>query len=104
MRFHTPLHPSFSTSPILHSNPGPQHADEIASSPRFAALSALASVHGVGPVTARKLYDLGIRSIEDARVYYSVEKGDSLHGEGEGENYPVKVGLALAEELELETK
>ena len=101
MRFHTPLHPSLSTSPILHSNPGPQHADEIASSPRFAALSALASVHGVGPVTARKLYDLGIRSIDDARMYYSVEKGDRLEGEGEreGENYPMKVGLALAEEL-----
>lgn len=58
-------------------------------------------MHGVGPVTVRKLYDLGIRTLEDARVYYGVGKGsDTLDDNGgESENYPVKVGLALAEEL-----
>ena len=74
--------------------------DEIANSQRFAALSTLASIHGIGPVTARKLYDVGVHSLEDARVYYGVDKNDSSDGEDENsENYQVKVGLALAEEL-----
>jgi DNA polymerase mu len=72
---------------------------EIASSSRFQALSELASTHGVGPVTARKLYDLGLRSIDDARMYYNVEKCEKLSDEGGEENYSIKVGLAFAEEL-----
>ena len=51
-------------------------AETIATSIRFLALKELASVHGIGPLTARRLYDLGLRSVTDLRNYYGVDPDD----------------------------
>lgn len=45
-------------------------------SPRYLALKELSSVHGVGSVTARRLYDLGLRTVDDMRNYYGVDVDD----------------------------
>lgn len=45
---------------------------DTSSSERFQCLSLFASIYGIGPVTARKLYDLGLRTIEDLERYYDL--------------------------------
>ncbi|KAH7883222.1 hypothetical protein F5I97DRAFT_1903328 [Phlebopus sp. FC_14] len=50
-------------------------AQNILSSSRFQSLSAFTSVHGIGPHTARRLYNLGLRTIEDLEKYYEVTPG-----------------------------
>lgn len=45
-------------------------------SEEFKALSTFSSIHGVGPVTARKLWELGLRTIEDMERYYDVKRDD----------------------------
>ncbi|EGO26473.1 hypothetical protein SERLADRAFT_447668 [Serpula lacrymans var. lacrymans S7.9] len=47
----------------------------ILTSSRFQALSAFTTIHGIGPHTARKLYNLGLRTLEDLERYYEVEPG-----------------------------
>ncbi|KAJ3514753.1 hypothetical protein NLJ89_g2188 [Agrocybe chaxingu] len=47
-------------------------------SERFQALSTFASIYGIGPVNARKLYDLGLRTIEDLERYYDVPPGSTV--------------------------
>ncbi|KLO18882.1 Nucleotidyltransferase [Schizopora paradoxa] len=47
-------------------------AQAFSTSIRFRALKELTSVHGIGPLTARRLYDLGLRNITDLRNYYGV--------------------------------
>ncbi|KAF8435028.1 DNA polymerase mu [Boletus edulis BED1] len=49
-----------------------QEAQIFLSSTRFLSLSAFNSIHGIGPHTARHLYTLGLRSIEDLEKYYEV--------------------------------
>ena len=50
-----------------------RRAGSIASSERFVSLSAFSSIYGIGPHTARRLFGLGLRSIEDLEIYYGVE-------------------------------
>ena len=40
-------------------------------SPRFAVLSQFTSIYGIGPSTARQLYDQGNRTFSDLETYYS---------------------------------
>lgn len=47
----------------------------IRESQRFQSLSAFTSVYRVGPSTARHLYDVGLRNIEDMERYYDVPPG-----------------------------
>lgn len=49
---------------------------EIANSQRYQSLSSFSTVYGVGSVTARKLYDLGLRTLDDLRVYYDVDEDE----------------------------
>ena len=90
----------------------------IAGSERFAALSVLASVYGIGPSTARRLYALGLRTIDDLEAYYGVEpekpeepesqlvelqhkeKFGKDSNEGLGETW-VKIALGFRKDLEL---
>ncbi|CDO72632.1 hypothetical protein BN946_scf184985.g51 [Trametes cinnabarina] len=55
----------------------------IKTSERFQTLSLFSSVYGIGPNTARRLYNLGLRSLDDLKVYYGVEREeiDVLPGE-----------------------
>ena len=60
--------------------------DTIRSSARFMSLKALTSIHGVGSSTARHLYSIGLRTVEDMERYYDVpitEDGTSVLSEDE---------------------
>ncbi|OBZ65065.1 DNA-directed DNA/RNA polymerase mu [Grifola frondosa] len=48
-------------------------AETIRSSVRFQALSLFSSIYGIGPTTAQRLYDLGLRSLDELEVYYGVD-------------------------------
>lgn len=69
-------------------------------------------IYGVGPTTARKLYDIGLRSFEDIERYYDVPFGSTTLAQlaspvkrilaSKKSSLPdisVKVGLALRDEL-----
>ncbi|THG94502.1 hypothetical protein EW026_g6985 [Hermanssonia centrifuga] len=75
--------------------------------------SVLIFVYGIGPSTARRLFALGLRTLEDLEVYYGVEKEEPEsqlveleHKEnfgsdakvGLGETW-VKIALGLREDL-----
>ncbi|KAH9944599.1 Nucleotidyltransferase [Amylocystis lapponica] len=45
-------------------------AQTLRASERFRTLSLFASIYGIGPTTARRLYALGLRSLADLEVYY----------------------------------
>ncbi|KAI0035458.1 hypothetical protein K488DRAFT_43216 [Vararia minispora EC-137] len=49
--------------------------ETIRTSERFHSLAALASIYGIGPATARRLYGLGVRTLEELEVYYDVQDG-----------------------------
>lgn len=48
----------------------------ISDSPRFIALSLFSSVYGIGPNTARRLYALGLRTLDDLEAYYGVDPSE----------------------------
>lgn len=91
----------------------------IRASERFQSLSAFALIYGIGPVNARRLYDLGLRTIEDLERYYDVPSGstveslqaDSVQFTPNGVRIPksktsppdmsIKIALVLREELEV---
>jgi nucleotidyltransferase/DNA polymerase involved in DNA repair len=50
------------------------HRKKSASS-RFSSLSIFNAIHGIGPHTARRLYSLGLRTIEELERYYEVTPG-----------------------------
>lgn len=49
--------------------------ESILQSERYQCLSLFTSVYGIGPSTARQLYELGLRTIEDLERYYDVQPG-----------------------------
>ncbi|CDO72628.1 hypothetical protein BN946_scf184985.g47 [Trametes cinnabarina] len=53
---------------------GIAESQTIKTSERFQILSLFSSVYGIGPNTARRLYNLGLRSLDDLEVYYGVER------------------------------
>ncbi|KAL4079258.1 hypothetical protein J3A83DRAFT_4356177 [Scleroderma citrinum] len=85
-------------------------AQTILSSARFVSLTAFTSIHGIGPHSARKLYSLGLRTLEELERYYEVVPGvtteetlshvgaDTPHTE-ETEEISIKVALALRHDL-----
>lgn len=54
--------------------------EKFLSSTRFLTLSAFNTIHGIGPHTARHLYSLGLRTIEDLEKYYEVTPGTTHEG------------------------
>jgi hypothetical protein len=76
---------------------------------RFQSLSAFNTIHGIGPHTARHLYDLGLRTLEELERYYEVTPGVSdeetvslLGGRANAEaavEKTIKIGLALRHDL-----
>lgn len=84
-------------------------------SERYQALTLFTSIYGIGPVNARKLYELGLRTFEDLERYYDVSKdeglevvetdavtpnGKRIHPVTKIPDITVKVGLALRNELD----
>ncbi|KAG2055573.1 Nucleotidyltransferase [Suillus hirtellus] len=86
-------------------------AQRMLADPRFQSLSAFITIHGIGPHTARRLYDLGLRTLEELERYYEVKPGvsdeetmplfdaeASANTEAAGEQ-SIKIGLALRHDL-----
>jgi hypothetical protein len=59
--------------------------ETIRASDRFKSLSTFTTVYGVGPKTARDLYDIGLRTIEDMERYYDVPTGGAPSAIQEGD-------------------
>lgn len=92
------------------------HTGLIASSERFLSLSSFSAIYGIGPNTARRLYALGLRSIEDLEVYYGVEPEETEESQlvelehketfgkqsdtGLGETW-IKIALGLRTDLDI---
>lgn len=91
--------------------------ESILFSTRYQSLAAFSSVYGIGPTTARRLYSLGLRSIEHLERYYEVEPGtedntstqemigDMGTEDGSGNTdklteISIKVGLALRSDFD----
>ena len=49
-------------------------------SERFQSLSLFTTIYGIGPVNARRLYDLGLRTIDDLERYYDLPARDKDTG------------------------
>ncbi len=88
----------------------------IASSERFQSLSLFSSVYGIGPHTARRLYALGLRTIDDLEIYYGVEQEETEesqlveleHKPGHGQQFDtslgetwIKIALGLRKDLDM---
>ncbi|KIM63986.1 hypothetical protein SCLCIDRAFT_116236 [Scleroderma citrinum Foug A] len=86
-------------------------AQTILSSDRFGTLSTFTTIHGIGPHTARKLYSLGLRTVEELERYYEVIPGiaaedtwshfeaGTTRSEEATEEITIKVALALRHDL-----
>lgn len=87
----------------------------IALSERFKALSLFSSIYGIGPSTARRLYALGLRTLDDLEAYFGVEQEDEesqlveiehqekfgrMGESGLGETW-IKIALGLRKDLEI---
>lgn len=49
---------------------------DIMTSERFKTLTDFSSVYGIGPHTARRLFNLGLRTFDDLEVYYGVDPAE----------------------------
>jgi DNA polymerase IV len=73
------------------------------------------SIYGIGPSTARRLYALGLRTLDDLEVYFGIEpeedpsqlveiEHDEKYGKagesGLGETW-IKIALGLRKDLEM---
>ncbi|KAG1746475.1 hypothetical protein EDB19DRAFT_1689817 [Suillus lakei] len=86
-------------------------ARKLLADPRFQSLSTFVTIHGIGPYTARRLYDLGLRTLEELERYYEVIPGVSdeetmslLDAEASATTeaaveQSIKIGLALRHDL-----
>ncbi|EIW80380.1 Nucleotidyltransferase [Coniophora puteana RWD-64-598 SS2] len=86
-------------------------AESIRESSRFQALSAFSRIYGIGPHTGRRLYDLGLRTLEELDRYYEVTPGSTdgsalssleLYSKANEETVleeTIKVALALRHDL-----
>ena len=75
--------------------------EEMRQSERFKALSLFTTVYGIGPTTARILYDRGLRSLRDLEAYYEVDTGLTPVENNESPDMNIRVALGLRAELML---
>jgi hypothetical protein len=81
--------------------------ESILATIRYHSLVDFSSVYGIGPTNARKLYDLGLRTIDDLERYYEVDEGDFNLGPEEIDNgmetqrldMSIKVALRLRPDM-----
>ncbi|KZT33867.1 Nucleotidyltransferase [Sistotremastrum suecicum HHB10207 ss-3] len=70
-------------------------ARQLSSDTRYQTLISFTSVYGIGPHTARHLYDLGLRTFDDLSRYL----GSDDNAEGSGGSFAWREGLRLRDEL-----
>ena len=68
-------------------------------SERFISLSLFTSVYGIGPVTARSLYDRGLRTLRDLEAYYEVDAGPVPVANSESTDMDIRIALGLRDEI-----
>ncbi|KAJ7502982.1 DNA polymerase mu [Mycena galericulata] len=90
-----------------------EESQTIAASARFQALSAFTTVYGIGPTTARKLFDgFGLRTLADVAAHYADHPSSPPRAYRDGENASkirvraptLGITAALALQAELEEK
>ncbi|EJD44828.1 hypothetical protein AURDEDRAFT_124929 [Auricularia subglabra TFB-10046 SS5] len=85
-------------------------AEELRASERYRSLSALTTVHGIGPTSARELYARGLRSLDALDRFYGVVVPDGYGGwvrneeeldvqDEDGLESVIREALVLREEL-----
>ena len=57
----------------LQLTPTHMKPEEIRSSTRYQSMMAFMDITGIGSTTAQKLYDLGLRTLQDLAVYADVD-------------------------------
>lgn len=70
---HIPEAREFATRTYPHPQTPLFLPETIVESTRFRTLSLFSSIYGIGPNTARRLYALGLRTLEDLEIYYGVD-------------------------------
>jgi DNA polymerase mu len=73
--------------------------EKMGQSERFQVLSLFTTVHGIGPNTARSLYDRGLRSFRDLEAYYEVDTGFTPAESSESEDMNIRIALGLRDDL-----
>ena len=73
--------------------------EEIRKSERFITLSLFATIHGIGPATARKLYGLGLRTLRDLEAYYEVDTDFTPAENGDDTEMDIRTALRLHDDL-----
>jgi hypothetical protein len=68
-------------------------------SERFKALSLFNTIYGIGPATARTLYDRGLRSLRDLEAYYEVDTGSTPAENSESTDMDIRIALGLRSDL-----
>ena len=68
-------------------------------SERFKALSLFNTIYGIGPATARTLYDRGLRSLRDLEAYYEVDIGSTPAENSESADMNIRIALELRGDL-----
>jgi len=68
-------------------------------SERFKALSLFNTIYGIGPATARTLYDRGLRSLRDLEAYYEVDAGSTPAENPESTDMNIRIALGLRDDL-----
>jgi len=68
-------------------------------SERFKALSLFNTIYGIGPATARTLYDRGLRSLRDLEAYYEVDAGSTPPENNESTDMNIRIALGLRSDL-----
>jgi DNA polymerase mu len=56
------------------------------------------TIYGIGPATARTLYDRGLRSLRDLEAYYEVDTGSPAEN-SESTDMNIRIALGLRGEL-----
>jgi Fingers domain of DNA polymerase lambda len=85
--------------PLIRDQFVTKKAEETRQSERFISLSLISSVYGIGPVTARKLYDLGLRTMRDVEAYYEVNTGFTPVEQTNSAEMDVRIALELHDDL-----
>lgn len=87
-------------SPTLCTRSKPERSTETTrESERFKALSLFNTIYGIGPATARTLYDRGLRSLRDLEAYYEVDTGSTPAENSESTDMDIRIALELRADL-----
>jgi DNA polymerase IV len=85
--------------PTLDSRSNFEITEETRKSERFITLSLFATIHGIGPVTARRLYGLGLRTLRDLEAYYEVDTSFTPAENRDGTEMDIRIALGLHDDL-----